>query len=120
MHVAQQWSEEGSRRPKAVDAQGIVRTVLVGPFCMVDKSWRQRVEVEVAHAVASHHHGRLLLVEGIHHLLQRMGRGVEVVAVELNGKPSAPRIVHRLIPAPAYAQIPALRGNHDKLWVMSA
>ena len=102
--MAQQRGEKGARSTQTVDAQCIVRTVLVGPLGMTDKSWRQRVEVEVAHAVTAYNHCRALLSERIHYLLQRCGRRVEVVAVELYGETSATRIVHSHVPASSNAQ----------------
>ena len=49
--LAQYGGEEGARSPEAVDAQGVVHAVRIGPFAVVDKSGRQRVEVEVTDAV---------------------------------------------------------------------
>ena len=81
LYLAHQRGEEGAGRPESVDAQGIVATVVLGPFLMVDESRGQGVEVEVAHTVRADDHRRLLLVEGVHYLLKRLGRGIEVVAV---------------------------------------
>ena len=68
---------------------------------MVDKSWREGVQLEVAHPVASHHHGCLLAVEGIDNTLQGIGSGIEVVRVELHGKTSATAVVDCFIPTSA-------------------
>ena len=78
-YLTEQRREEGTRCSESVDAKGIVRSVLVGPFGMADKSRRQCVQVEVAHPVTAHNHGRLLLIECIHHLLQGAFRRIEVV-----------------------------------------
>ena len=71
--LSQQGGEEGTGCPQTIDAQGIVGAVLIGPLCVVDQSRRQGVQIEIAHPVAANHHCRVLLMEGIHHLLQRLG-----------------------------------------------
>ena len=38
-YLAQQGREEGSGRSETIDAQGVVRSVFVGPFCVVNESW---------------------------------------------------------------------------------
>ena len=70
--LAHQRSEERPRRTQSVYAQGVVRTVCVGPFLMVNYSRRQCVEVKVAHAVAAYYHRRFLRVEGVYYALQRV------------------------------------------------
>ena len=72
-YLAQQWGEERAWGSQTVDAQGIVGSVLIRPFSVVDQSWRQGVQLEVTHPVAADHHRCILLVEGIHHLLQGLG-----------------------------------------------
>ena len=81
---------------------------------MGNESGRQGVEVEVAHSVGAYHHCRLLLLEGIDDGLQCMRRGIEVVAVELYGKSSAPLIIDSHIPASAYSKVIALGDNMNK------
>ena len=87
---------------------------------MVDESWGQGVEFEVAHAIGTDHHGCILLVEGLHHLLQGLGRGVEVVAVELYGKAPATVVVDGCIPASSDAQVSALGDDVDEALVVEA
>ena len=101
LYLSEQRGEEGTWRTESVDAQCVVRSVLVGPFVVVDESWRQRVEVEVAHAVRTDDHGRLLLFEGIDDTLQCVWSAVEVVAVELYGEASAPSVADSHVPASA-------------------
>ena len=76
---------------------------------MVDESRRQRVELEVAHTVCPYDHGRLLLMESVDNPLERVFRRVEVVAVELHGKPSAPFVDDGDVPAPSYSQVLSFR-----------
>ncbi len=78
---------------------------------MVYQSWRQGVEVEVAHAVRADNHGCLLVVEGIYDLLESLRRRIEVVAVQLYGKLSAELAVDGYIPAAADAEVGSLRHN---------
>ena len=111
LDLSEQGCEEGARGTKAIDAQGIVRPVLVCPLLMVDESWRQGVQLEVAHPVGAYDHSGILFVEGLHHLLQGLRRGIEVVGVELYGKASAAVIIDGDIPAAADTQVSALRNN---------
>ena len=104
-NVAQQRSEESPWSTQSIDAQSIVGSIVISPLTMVDKSRRQGVELEVAHPVCSYHHGSLLLVEGIHNLLQSVLRGIQIVAVELHRKASAAVIHHSHVPAPPYSQV---------------
>ena len=73
LYLSQQGCEEGTRCAQTIDAQGIVGAVLVSPFGMIDKSWRQGVKLEVAHAVGANHHCCILFVESVDHLLQCLG-----------------------------------------------
>ena len=73
-HLAQQRGEEGAWCTQSVDAQSVIWSVLIGPLSVVYQSWRQGVQVEVAHAIRTNHHGCILLVEGVYNLLQRLGR----------------------------------------------
>ncbi len=114
LQLAQQGGEEGARSTQTVDAQRVVRAVLVGPLGVVDQARRQRLELEVAHAVAAHHHGAALLAESIDNALQRLGRRVQVVAVQLYGEAAAARVVHRHVPAPADAQVAPFGPQHHK------
>ena len=74
LYLSQQRGEEGARGTQTIDAQGIVGAVLIGPLCMVDQSWRQGVEFEVAHAIGAYHHRGILLIESVDNLLQRLRR----------------------------------------------
>ena len=74
LYLSQQRCEEGARGSQSIDAQGIVGAVLVSPFRMVDQSWRQGVELEVAHAIGTYHHCGILLIESVDNLLQRLRR----------------------------------------------
>ena len=100
--------EECTRRTKSVYAQGVVRTVLVSPLTMVDESWRQRFEFEVAHTVASYNHSRPLTIEFIDDTLQCLRRRIEVVAVELHRKASTTVVIHRHIPASSDTEVGAV------------
>ena len=110
-YLPEQRREERARRSQSVDAQGVVASVVVGPFCMTYKSRRQRVKIEVAHTVAAYNHGGTLLVKLVDNSLQRVFRRIEVIAVELHGKASAPLVVYGKVPASANAKVCALR--HD-------
>ena len=109
--ATQQGCEEGTWCAQAIDAQGIVRSVLVRPFLMGYESWRQGIQFEVAHAIRAYHHRSLLLVESIHDGLQRLGRRIEVVAIQLDGKASAILTIDGLVPTSANTQIRPVR--HD-------
>ena len=85
---------------------------------MIDESWRQGVQLEVAHAVRADHHGCILLVEGIDDLLQRLGRRIEVVGVELHGEASAAVVVDSLVPAAADTKVCALGDDMHEALVM--
>ena len=74
LDLANQWGKEGARCAQAIDTQGIVAAIIISPFLVVDESRRQGVEVEITHAIRANHHRCLLLVEGIHYLLQGLWR----------------------------------------------
>ena len=74
LHLSYQWGKEGARCTQTVDTQGVVATVILGPFLMVDESRRQGIQVEIAHAIGTNHHRRLLVVEGIHDFLKGFRR----------------------------------------------
>ena len=86
---------------------------------MVNQSRRQRVQFEVTHAIRTDNHGSLLLVESIDDGLQRFGRRIQVVRIQLNGKASALRTINRHIPATANAEVGALRNDDVELVAMS-
>ena len=65
---------------------------------MVDKPRRQRVQFEVTHTISPDDHGSLLLMKRIDNLLQRMRRRIEVVAIQLNSKPTTTFVVNGHIP----------------------
>ena len=113
-YLSQQGREEGTGRSETVDAQGVIGSVLIRPLGMVDKSRGQGVQFEVTHAVGTYHHRGILLVEGIHHLLEGLGRGIEVVAVELYGEASTTVIMDGLVPTAADAEIRALGDDMDE------
>ena len=73
LYFAQYGGEEGAWGPQAVDAQGIVAAVGLGPFAVVDEAGGQGLELEVAHAVRTDDHGGPLLIEGVHDALQGVG-----------------------------------------------
>ena len=80
---------------------------MVCPFPVVyDARW-QGVEGKVAHAVGADDHGGRLLAELIGHALQRGGRGIEIVAVQLYGEAAAAAVVDGGVPASADAQVVA-------------
>ena len=86
---------------------------------MTDKAWWYCLQIEVAQAVAAYHHGSSLLIEGVYQALQRLGRRIQVVAVQLNGKSSTAFVVHGHVPATAYAQVSTL-GNKMNQSLVSA
>ena len=108
LNLSQDRREESARRAESVYAQRVVRSVLVGPLFVVDKSRRERLELEVAHAVGAHNHRSPLLVKLVDDALQRLRRRVEVVAVELHGEASAACVVYSHVPATADAEVGAL------------
>ena len=111
LYLPYQRRKESARCTQSVDTQCVVAAVVLCPLAVVDDARRQRVQVEVAHAVGAYYHGGFLFMECIHYLLQCLGRRIEVVTVELNGKLAAHRTVHRHIPAAANAQVAAF--GHD-------
>ena len=104
-YLPQQRREEGARRTQTVDTQGVVGTVLVCPLCVVYQSRRQGIQFEVTHTIRTDHHRRILLIECLDNLLQRLRRGIEIVRVELYCKASAAVIIDGLVPTAADAEI---------------
>ena len=80
---------------------------------MVDDAGRERVQVEVGHAVGADDHRALLAAERIDHRLQGAGRTVEVITVELHGKPAACRVQDARVPASADAEVVAFGADVD-------
>ena len=78
---------------------------------MVYQSWRQGVEVEVAHAVRADHHRCLLVVKGIYDFLESLRRRIEIVAVQLDCKLAAVLAIDGYIPAATDAEIVSHRHN---------
>ena len=87
---------------------------------MVDESRRERLELEVAHAVGAHNHRSPLLVKLVDDALQRLRRRVEVVAVELHGEASAAFVVDSYVPATADAEVGALGYDMYEALVLSS
>ena len=87
---------------------------------MVDESRRERLELEVAHAVGAHNHRSPLLVKLVDDALQRLRRRVEVVAVELHGEASAACVVDSHVPATADAEVGALGYDMYEALVLSS
>ena len=117
LNLSQQGGEKGSGSSKPVDAKSVVRTVLVCPFAMTDKAWWYCLQIEVAQAVAAYHHGGPLLIEGVYQALQRLGRRIQVVTVQLYGEASAAFVVHGHVPAAANAQVGTLGDEVNKPFV---
>ena len=84
---------------------------------MVDQSWRQCFELEVAHAVASDNHSRSLTVEFVNNALQGLRRRIQVVAVKLYGKASASFVVDSYVPASANTEVGACRHDMNESFV---
>ena len=118
-NAAQQRREEGSGCSQAIDAQGIVGTVLVSPLLVSNQSWRQRVQLKVTHTVGTDDHCGMLFVESVNNRLQRLRRGIEVIAVKLYGKPSAEGAVDSLVPATTNTQVSTFRNDDVKLLCMA-
>ena len=93
---------------------------MVGPLGMVYKSRRQCLELEVAHAVRSDNHSRPLLMEFVHDALQSLGRGIEVVAVELYGKTTAALVGRGKVPASSDAEIGTFGDDMHKALVLGS
>ena len=85
---------------------------------MIDQARRQGIQFKVAHTIRTHHHRSILLVEGIHDLLQRLRRGIEVVGIQLNRESSTSIVVNRHVPTAAYAQIMTFRNNMNQPFVV--
>ena len=66
-YLSQQGREEGTWSTKAVDAEGVVRAVIVCPLSVVNESWGQCIQLEVTHAVGTDDHRSVLLVKGFDH-----------------------------------------------------
>ena len=75
---------------------------------MVDEARRKGVQLEVAHPVRAYHHRSTFSIEGIHHSLQCLWRGVKVVAVELYDEASHLWMMHSHVPAAANAEVVAV------------
>ena len=86
---------------------------------MVDKSRRKGLQIEVAHTIRTHNHRSLLLMESIYYLLQCIGRRIEVIAIELNGKLSAKLARDGQIPASTYSKVFACRLEQEETWTIS-
>ena len=39
LNLSQQGGEEGTGSPEAIDTQGVIRSILIRPFLMVDQTW---------------------------------------------------------------------------------
>ena len=72
---------------------------------MVYESWGQGFELEVTHAIRADDHGSPLGIERIDNALQGLWRGIQVIRVELHGKPTAAWVMNGQIPAPADTQV---------------
>ena len=117
LQLSQDRREEGTRSAQTVDAQSIVAPILERPLAMVDEARRKGVQLEVAHTVRAYYHRSTFSIEGIHHSLQCLWRGVEVVAVELHHEASHQRMMYSRIPAATDAQVVALRYNVNDAFV---
>ena len=85
---------------------------------MVNQARRQGVQFKVTHTIAAHHHCSVLLVEGIDNLLEGLRRGIEVIRIQLYGKPATSVIIDRHIPAPANTQVVAFGYDMNQPLVM--
>ena len=87
--------------------------VLAGPFAVVDYAGRQIFQIKVVHGVRADDHGTLLLMECIHDSLQGVWTAIQVITIQLHGKPSASGIAYGKVPASAYAQVGAFGDEAD-------
>ena len=110
-------SVEGTWCTQAVDAQGVVHAILLGPLAVVDDAWRQGLQGEVAQAVATHDHGAALAAEGVDDALQRVWVAVEVVAIELYGIAPALLVTYGEVPAATNAKIATLGRYNGQLTI---
>ena len=118
LYLAKQRSKESTGSPQTIDAQGIVRPILVGPLPMVYQSGRKGIQLEIAHAIRAYHHRCILLMEGIDHLLEGARRRIKVVTVELHSKTSAMITIDGNIPTAANAQVSPFWNDMNQAGIM--
>ena len=73
LYLSEQRGKESAWSPEAIDAKRIIRSVLIGPLLMGNQSWRQSIQLEVAHPVGAYHHRCMLFIEGLNNLLEGLG-----------------------------------------------
>ena len=84
---------------------------------MVDYPGRKRLEVEAGDFVCADHHGAALAAEGVDEHLHGIFGGIDVVAVELESKTPAIRVLQGGVPVAAYAVPGGVLGYIDELVV---
>ena len=72
---------------------------------MVYLTGRKGVQMDVRQPVGADHHGALLGVEGIHHLLQGIRTRIDIIAVQLHQEPAALGMMGCHIPASPYPYV---------------
>ena len=86
---------------------------------MGDEPWRQGIQFKVTHAVRADNHRSLLFVEGINNGLQRLGRGIEVIRIKLNGKATTVLAIDGFVPASANTKVCTLRRDDVEFVAMA-
>ena len=78
---------------------------------MINESWRQGIQVEVAHTIGAYHHRCFLCVERIDNSLKCLGRRVEVVAIQLYSEASTEVTLYGLVPTATNTEVSTLRDD---------
>ena len=68
--------------------------------------------------IGAHYHCTVLFVESMHHRCQCIFVFIYIVAVQLNGKFTAVRVMHADVPATAYTQVTAFGDQVDQALVV--
>ena len=117
VEFAEQRSIESAGSAQTVNTEGVVAAIFQCPFPMVDNSGRDGVQREIRNPVSAHHHGAVLLAEGIHELLYGILVAVEVVGIQLQGEAAAFGMMQGGIPVAADCVVTAVLGDIHQLWI---
>ena len=113
---AHQAGVESPRSAQAIDAQGIVVTVLIGPFAVVDESRRNLLQPGIDQGIGADHQGIGALTEHVDHLLQGLAAAVKIVRIQLDGIASAGLVMKGFVPATPDAKVCPLRDDVLRAW----
>ena len=70
LHLTEQRSEKSPGSTKTIDAESVVRTILIGPFTVVYQTGGKSFQVEVAHPITANYHSGFLTVKRVNDGLQ--------------------------------------------------